>query len=103
MPPMTLTGLRSPVSVLEVFEGRRPRIASVQMWHDGVDPADQWEGRTFTTCHMLTLDYLNACDVTFAVFSQGRYDESEHPWRREGRPIAQWSRIDRPEHRNGPG
>ena len=87
VPPVTVTGEHGPVPLLDVFEGRRMLIAYFHMWFDGEDFADQCEGCTFSTCHMHTLDYLHARDVTYAVFSQGPYPESAafrefmgYPW-----------------------
>ncbi|TWP38701.1 DUF899 domain-containing protein [Leekyejoonella antrihumi] len=76
VPSATVTGAAGPVPLVDVFEGRRMLIAYFHMWHDGASLADQCEGCTFSTCHMHTLDYLHARDVTYAVFSQGAYEES---------------------------
>jgi predicted dithiol-disulfide oxidoreductase (DUF899 family) len=76
VPPVTVTGEHGPVPLLDVFEGRRLLIAYFHMWHNGREFADQCEGCTFSTCHMQMLDYLHARDVTYAVFSQGPYEES---------------------------
>jgi predicted dithiol-disulfide oxidoreductase (DUF899 family) len=46
------------------------------MWHTGLPAADQCEGCTFNTGHVLELSYLHSREVTFAVFCQGPYDES---------------------------
>lgn len=46
------------------------------MRHIGLPAADQCEGCTFNTAHVPELSYLHSCDVTFAVFCQGPYDES---------------------------
>jgi predicted dithiol-disulfide oxidoreductase (DUF899 family) len=183
VPSITVTGPHGPVPLVDAFEGRRMLIAYFHMWHDGQPVEEQCEGCTFSTCHMQMLDYLHARHVTYAVFSQGPYDESasfaefmgyswpwysvkdsdpvladgrdfgfigcylragdqvyetywttgrgvealmtsyhaldltvfgrqeswedsplgwarladdQHPWRRDGRPIAQWSRTDQP-------
>jgi predicted dithiol-disulfide oxidoreductase (DUF899 family) len=59
------------------------------MWYTGLPAADQCEGCTFNTGHVLELSYLHSRDVTFAVFCEGPYDESaryrdfmgwEMPW-----------------------
>lgn len=76
VPPVTLTGAGGPVSLVDVFEGRRMLIGYFHMWHDGASFADQCEGCTFSTCHMQVRDYLNERGVTYAVFSQGPYEES---------------------------
>ena len=46
------------------------------MWHTGRPAADQCEGCTFNTGQVLELSYLHSRDVTFAVFCQGPFDES---------------------------
>lgn len=76
VPPATVTGASGQVPLLDVFEGRRMLIAYFHMWHDGAPFASQCEGCTMSTCHMHTLDYLHERGVTYAVFSQGAYDES---------------------------
>jgi predicted dithiol-disulfide oxidoreductase (DUF899 family) len=76
VPPVTVAAASGPVPLVDVFEGRRMLIAYFHMWHDGAPVAAQCEGCTFSTCHMHTLDYLHARDVTYAVFSQGAYEES---------------------------
>jgi hypothetical protein len=59
------------------------------MWRTGRPAAEQCEGCTFNTGQALELSYLHSRDVTFAVFCQGPYDESnryrefmgwEMPW-----------------------
>lgn len=76
MPDVSVRGAAGEIALAEVFEGRRMLIAYFHMWHDGEPFEDQCEGCTFTTCHLQTLDYLHARDVTYAVFCQGRYAES---------------------------
>ncbi len=73
---VTVTGPDGAVPLVDVFEGRQLLIAYYHMWHDGQSFDKQCEGCTFSTCHMQMLDYLHARGVTYAVFSQGEYDES---------------------------
>jgi hypothetical protein len=47
------------------------------MWHTGRPAADQCEGCTFNTGHVLELAYLHSRDVTFAVFCEGPFEESD--------------------------
>ncbi len=75
MPSLTVTGPRGAVSLLEVFEGRRLLIAYFHMWHDGKTFDQQCPGCTIAVSHMQMLDYLHARGVTFAVFSEGTYEE----------------------------
>src|SRR5919108_1868392 len=42
-----LVGAHGPVSLVEVFEGRRQLIVYLHMWHDAKPAADQCEGCTF--------------------------------------------------------
>ncbi len=84
-----LVGERGPVTLLDVFEGRRQLIAYYFMWHTGRPAPEQCEGCTWVTSQVRELSYIHARDVTFAVFCQGPYDESvryrdfmgwEMPW-----------------------
>lgn len=75
MPSVTVTGPHGAVPLVDVFEGRPMLMAYFHMWHDGEPHEQQCEGCTFSVCHMQMLDYLHARGVTFAVFSQGSYDE----------------------------
>lgn len=71
-----LVGAKGTLSLLDAFEGRSQLFASYHMWHTGLPAADQCEGCTFNTGQALELSYLHSRDVTFAVFCQGPYDES---------------------------
>lgn len=82
-------GAHGEVPLIDVFEGRLQLYASYHMWHTGLPAADQCEGCTFNTGHVLELAYLHSRDVTFAVFCEGPFDESnryrefmgwEMPW-----------------------
>jgi predicted dithiol-disulfide oxidoreductase (DUF899 family) len=76
VPAVTVTGPHGLVSLLDVFEGRRMLIAYFHMWHDGKAFDQQCPGCTIAVSHMQMLDYLHARGVTFAVFSEGPYEES---------------------------
>ncbi len=71
-----LTGLHGPVTLLEVFEGRRQLIAYYFMWQAGQPAEAQCEGCTFYTTQVGELSYLHSRDVTYATLCQGPYDES---------------------------
>jgi predicted dithiol-disulfide oxidoreductase (DUF899 family) len=71
-----LIGERGPVSLLEVFEGRRQLIVYFHMWHPGQPAEAQCEGCTFFNGQVRELSYLHSRDVTYATFCQGPYDES---------------------------
>src|SRR5215813_11296458 len=70
-----LIGERGPVTLLDVFEGRRMLIAYYFMWHAGRPAPEQCEGCTFYTSQVRELSFIHSRDVTFAVFCQGPYDE----------------------------
>lgn len=70
-----LIGANGPVTLLDAFEGRSQLYASYHMWHPGRPAADQCEGGTFNTGHVLELSYLHSRDVTFAVFCEGPFGE----------------------------
>jgi predicted dithiol-disulfide oxidoreductase (DUF899 family) len=84
-----LIGPDGPVTLLDVFEGRRQLIAYYFMWYAGRPAAEQCEGCTIYTDQVRQLAYLHSRDVTFAVLCQGPYEESaryrdfmgwEMPW-----------------------
>jgi len=71
-----LIGEHGPVTLLDVFEGRRMLIAYYFMWHTGQPAPEQCEGCTFYTSQVRELSFLHSRDVTYAVFCQGPYEES---------------------------
>ena len=88
-PGIPLIGLNGPVTLLDAFEGRQQLIAYYFMWHTGHPAPEQCEGCTWVTTQVRELSYIHSRDVTFAVFSQGPYEESaryrefmgwEMPW-----------------------
>jgi predicted dithiol-disulfide oxidoreductase (DUF899 family) len=88
-PAIALIGPHGPVTLLDVFEGRRQLIAYYFMWHTGHPAPEQCEGCTWVTTQVADLSYLHSRDVTFAVFCKGPYEESsryrnfmgwEMPW-----------------------
>ncbi|KMS76286.1 hypothetical protein ACM01_06165 [Streptomyces viridochromogenes] len=76
-PSAPLVGGKGHVPLIDVFEGRTQLFVSYHMWHDGHTAADQCEGCTFFTGQVRELAYLHQRDVTFAVFCQGPYEESD--------------------------
>ena len=76
-PSAPLIGASGPVTLLDAFEGRSQLYASYHMWHTGQSAAEQCEGCTFFTGHVLELGYLHSRDVTFAVFCDGPFAESD--------------------------
>jgi predicted dithiol-disulfide oxidoreductase (DUF899 family) len=75
-PTTQVTGANGPVPLIDVFEGRRQLIAYYHMWHDGKPAAEQCEGCTFFTGQVRELSYLHSRDVTFAIFCEGPFAES---------------------------
>lgn len=84
-----LIGERGPVTLLDVFEGRRMLIAYYFMWRPGRPAAEQCEGCTWFTSQVRELTYIHSRDVTYATLCQGPYEESaryrdfmgwEMPW-----------------------
>jgi predicted dithiol-disulfide oxidoreductase (DUF899 family) len=82
-------GAHGETPLIDVFEGRRQLFASYTMWYDGASAAHQCEGCTMNNSHVQELGYLHSRGVTFAVFCQGPFDESnqyryfmgwEMPW-----------------------
>jgi predicted dithiol-disulfide oxidoreductase (DUF899 family) len=71
-----LIGPNGPVTLLDVFEGRRLLIAYYHMWFPGRPAAEQCEGCTFYNGQVRELSHLHSCEVTYATFCQGPYEES---------------------------
>ncbi len=71
-----LIGPQGPVTLLDVFEGRRLLIAYYFMWYAGRSAIEQCEGCTFFTSQVRELSYLRERDVTYATLCQGPYEES---------------------------
>ena len=75
-PRAELLGPDGSVTLLDAFEGRSQLVAYFHMWHPGQPAAGQCEGCTFSTSHVQELGYLHSRDVTYAVLSEGSWDES---------------------------
>jgi predicted dithiol-disulfide oxidoreductase (DUF899 family) len=71
-----LTGEHGRVTLLDAFEDRRQLIAYYFMWYTAKPAPEQCEGCTWVTSQVCELSYVHSRDVTFAVFCQGRYEES---------------------------
>jgi predicted dithiol-disulfide oxidoreductase (DUF899 family) len=71
-----LIGPHGPVTLLDVFEGRRQLIAYYFMWDTGRPAAEQCEGCTFYTTQVRELSYLHSRDITYATLCQGPFAES---------------------------
>jgi predicted dithiol-disulfide oxidoreductase (DUF899 family) len=88
-PTIGLIGPDGPVTLLDVFEGRRQLIGYYFMWYPGKPAAEQCEGCTLYNGQVRELSYLHSRDVTYATFCYGPYEESvryrdfmgwEMPW-----------------------
>ena len=75
-PTIQLVGPHGPVTLLEVFEGRRLLIAAFHMWYPGQPASVQCPGCTFFNGQVRELSYLQSRDVTYATFCEGPYEES---------------------------
>lgn len=75
--PVTVGGPNGPVSLRDVFEGRRMLIVYHFMWKKGAPHNKQCEGCTHSQAAMTAAvcAYLAARDVTYAVFSSGPLEE----------------------------
>jgi len=77
MEPVTVTGPNGPVSLHDVFEGRRMLIVYHFMWNKGAPHHKQCEGCTHSQAAMTAAvcAYLAQRDVTYAVFNSGPFEE----------------------------
>jgi len=77
MEPVELVGANGKVSLHDVFEGRKMLLAYFFMWNRGAPHHRQCEGCTHVISQVSSAvrAYLAERDVTYAVFSQGPYQE----------------------------
>jgi predicted dithiol-disulfide oxidoreductase (DUF899 family) len=75
-PTITVIGRDGPVTLLDVFEGRRQLITYFHMWRTGEPAEAQCEGCTFFNGQIRELSYLHSRDVTYATFCEGPYEET---------------------------
>lgn len=69
-------GPDGPVPFIDLFQGREILIAHKHMFHDGVAFDGQCMGCTINTWHIQrAAGYLNARGVSFAVLTEGPWDE----------------------------
>jgi predicted dithiol-disulfide oxidoreductase (DUF899 family) len=71
-----VVGANGPVTIRDVFEGRKQLIAYYHAWWPGKSAAEQCEGCTFFNSQVRELAYVHSRDATYAVFCKGPYDES---------------------------
>lgn len=72
-----VVGAHGEVPLIDVFGDRSQLFAKYMMWYDGAPAAGQCEGCTKDITHVRELSYLHSRDVTFAVFCQGPFPESD--------------------------
>jgi len=70
-----VTGADGPVPFTDLFQGREELVVYKHMWHDGEPFERQCEGCTTTAWHLQDASYLNARGVSFAVLTEGRWEE----------------------------
>jgi predicted dithiol-disulfide oxidoreductase (DUF899 family) len=76
-PTTPLVGPAGEVRLIDTFDGRTQLFASYMMWYDGAPAAEQCEGCTKDNAQVRELSFLHSRDVTFAVFCQGPFPESD--------------------------
>lgn len=74
-PHVEVVGANGPVPFLDLFEGRDELLVYKHMWHDGAPHQGQCEGCTLTAWHLRDAAYLNAAGVSFAILTEGPWDE----------------------------
>ena len=70
-----VVGPGGPVPFLDLFQGRDELVVYKHMWHDGAPHQGQCGGCTTTAWHVKDAVYLNARGVSYAVLTEGRWDE----------------------------
>ncbi|MER7010862.1 DUF899 family protein [Saccharopolyspora sp. NPDC000359] len=70
-----VVGADGAVAFLELFQGREELVVYKHMWHDGAPHQGQCEGCTTTAWHLRDSAYLNARGVSFAILTEGPWDE----------------------------
>ncbi|MDY0908250.1 DUF899 family protein [Microbacterium sp. CFBP9034] len=68
-------GADGPVPFLDLFQGRSELVVYKHMWHDGAPHQGQCEGCTVAAWHLKDAVYLNARGVSFAILTEGAWDE----------------------------
>jgi predicted dithiol-disulfide oxidoreductase (DUF899 family) len=70
-----LTGAAGPTPLLDMFAGRDQLLVCKHMWHAGRPFEDQCHGCTATVWNFQDATYLEAREVTFAIWCEGPYAE----------------------------
>lgn len=94
MPDYTLEGADGPVSLAEVFDGKRQLLVYNHMWF----PGETWQcsGCTGFTSQFTRLHDLELFDARFVVVTQGPIDEALAYKRRVGNPMTWYSTANSP-------
>src|SRR6478735_4147545 len=72
-----IVGPDGPVPFRDLFQGRDELLVYKHMWHDGAPHQGQCEGCTVSAWHLRDTPYLEARGVSFAVLTEGRWNEVE--------------------------
>jgi predicted dithiol-disulfide oxidoreductase (DUF899 family) len=89
LPPYTLEGAFGPITLAEVFEGKRQLIVYHHMWEPGAE--FQCGGCTYFTSQFTRLDFLDNYDARFVVVTQGPIDEALAYRRKVGNQMTWYS------------
>lgn len=94
LPDYQLVGESGPISLVDVFGGKRQLITYHHMW----TPGQEWQcaGCTGFAAQYTRLEFLDAYDARFVVVTQGPIDEVIAYKRRVGNRMAWYSTADSP-------
>ncbi|GAA4171462.1 DUF899 family protein [Gryllotalpicola koreensis] len=70
-----VVGAAGPVPFRDLFQGRNELIVYKHMWHDGAPFQGQCEGCTVSAWQQRDAVYLNARGVSFAILTEGPWEE----------------------------
>ena len=74
-PAVEVVGPDGPVQFRDLFQGRDELVVYKHMWHDGAPHQGQCGGCTANAWQMKDAVYLNARGVSYAVLTEGAWDE----------------------------
>jgi predicted dithiol-disulfide oxidoreductase (DUF899 family) len=70
-----VVGAEGKVPFLDLFQGRDELVIYQHMWWDGTPHQGQCEGCTTMAWHLRDATYLNAAGVSFAIVTEGAWEE----------------------------
>jgi predicted dithiol-disulfide oxidoreductase (DUF899 family) len=70
-----VVGPDGPVPFIDLFQGNNELVVYKHMWHDGAPHQGQCEGCTVSAWHVKDPVYLKARGVSFAILTEGSWDE----------------------------